>query len=195
MSMIRALVDLLGNHYHAGNLHHVEAIARSILAAIPDDCVSLQFLGLIHYRNGRVAEAIRTFDKVRHRASRRSETELRLGEGYLSRGDYAAAAKCYREATRLNPHLAEAWRDLGVALGELGEWDQAVGAFRAALAAAPGSREAFAGLGAAGLRAGDLAAAEEGYAGVLAIDPDDTAAACGLTQVRRRRRNPDTAAG
>ncbi len=44
--MITALIDLMGACHQAGNLSQMEAIARSILAAIPEDMVALQFLGL-----------------------------------------------------------------------------------------------------------------------------------------------------
>ncbi len=44
--MILALVDYLGAFYQASNLGQVEAIARTMLAAISDDLVALQFLGL-----------------------------------------------------------------------------------------------------------------------------------------------------
>ena len=47
--MINALFDLLGAFYQSGDLAQAEWIARSILQAIPDDSVSLQFLGLVYY--------------------------------------------------------------------------------------------------------------------------------------------------
>lgn len=46
--MIDALFDLLGTFYQNGDLVLAECLARSILAAIPDDPVSLQLLGLVH---------------------------------------------------------------------------------------------------------------------------------------------------
>lgn len=59
--MINALFDLLGAFYQSGDLAQAEWIARSILRAIPDDSVSLQFLGLVYYRTRRRAQALRFF--------------------------------------------------------------------------------------------------------------------------------------
>ncbi|TMQ76415.1 hypothetical protein [Candidatus Accumulibacter phosphatis] len=50
--MIDALFDLLGTFYQSGNFEQAEWIARSILQAIPDDIVSLQFLGLLYTVRG-----------------------------------------------------------------------------------------------------------------------------------------------
>ena len=55
--MIDALFDLLGTFYQSGDLLQAEWIARSILQAIPDDIVSLQFLGLVYYRTRRREQA------------------------------------------------------------------------------------------------------------------------------------------
>ena len=55
--MIDALFDLLGVFYQSGSLEQAEWIARSIMQAIPDDIVSLQFLGLLYYRTQRHHEA------------------------------------------------------------------------------------------------------------------------------------------
>src|ERR1035437_8699562 len=62
--MITALVEYLSSFYQAGNVAQMEVIARSMLAAIPDDLVALQFLGLALYQTGRVDEAYRAFKSV-----------------------------------------------------------------------------------------------------------------------------------
>ena len=59
--MISAMVDLLAGCYQAGNLDQMEAIARSLLAAIPEDTVALQFLGLALYLGGRLDDARQVF--------------------------------------------------------------------------------------------------------------------------------------
>ena len=62
--MIGTLVDLLGNFYVDNDLTHFETIARTLHASVPEDLVSLQFLGLAFYRTGRIDEAVSIFDKV-----------------------------------------------------------------------------------------------------------------------------------
>lgn len=44
--MTLALIDLLAIFYQNGNLERMEVIARSMLAAVPNDMVALQFLAL-----------------------------------------------------------------------------------------------------------------------------------------------------
>ena len=123
--MISTLVDLLGSFYANNDLANVETIARSLHAAIPGDQVSLQFLGLVYYRMGRVKEAVRVFDKVacRHAPSVAATS---------AQGD-SAVEVCYREATRRNPSLAKAWYDLGNALLALRKFELAIPAFRSSL--------------------------------------------------------------
>ena len=188
VAMIRAMIDLLSSHYHSGDWSNVEAIARSILAAVPDDHVSLQFLGLAYYKSGRIADAVRIFTGRQRPEAHDQPLRLRFGQGYLSRDDYAAAAACYEAATRRDPQLAAAWHDLGKAQVDLMFCRQAINAFRAALIADPTRRDSMRALGRAGLACRDLAAAEEGYATLARAFPDDPAGPAGLGRVCRHRR-------
>ncbi len=189
--MISTLVDLLANFYARNDYANFEAIARSLLNAIPNDQVSLQFLGLVYYRTGRIKDAIRIFDKVvRRRRPVKAETEM--GDAELSEGDYAAAA-CYQEATRHSPELAQAWYDLGTALLELGKYDQAIPAFRSSLIAQPESTQAMLALGQTALRVNDIPVAEENFTCLRELQPNNVNAYHGLGQVYRKRRDFATA--
>ncbi|HUW36528.1 MAG TPA: hypothetical protein VMV91_04280 [Rhodocyclaceae bacterium] len=131
--MINALIDLLGNFYRAGQLTRVEAIAASILTAIPDDLVSLQFLGLVYHRTGRTREALRLFQQAADSQDRFADFHCSSDPDECSRCPYAAADACYLEAH--SPNLAEAWYELGLALRELGQPRLAASALRSALVA------------------------------------------------------------
>ncbi len=126
--MISALMDLLGNFYRTGQLKRVEAIAASILTAIPDDIVSLQFLGLVYRRTGRTREALRLFQQAADKLVHAPDCDTDACD--RSRCPYAAADACYREAQ--SPSLAEAWFELGLALSESGQLPLAAAAFRSA---------------------------------------------------------------
>jgi Flp pilus assembly protein TadD len=186
--MIRTMMDLLSTYYQNSDWINVETITHTILAAIPDDPVSLQFLGLVYYKTGRLGDAVQIFNRLVSREERTSELKIKLGKQHLSRGDYTAAAACYEEATRLDPKLATAWHDLGVALTELGQRKQAMAAFRSALIAHPTQSDSMRALGTVGWESGDLAAAEEGFAALAALQSDNIDAAIGLARVHRRRR-------
>ena len=189
--MIGTLVDLLANFYARNEYVNFEAIARGLLNAIPNDQVSLQFLGLVYYRTGRIKDAIRIFDKaIRRRKPAKAEAES--SDGHLTQGDYAAAA-CYQEATRHIPELAQAWFDLGTTLLELGKYEQAIPAFRSALLAQPDHAQAMLALGQAALHANDTKIAEENFTSLRELQPNNAHAYHGLGLVYSKRRDFATA--
>lgn len=152
--MISALMDLLGNFYRAGELKRVEAIAASILTAIPDDVVSLQFLGLVYHRTGRTGAALRLFQQAADQLGQLHALDCGAAACDCSRCPYAAADACYREAQ--SPNLSDAWFELGLALRELGQPRLAASALRSALVA----RRQFQDAG------GDVSLAATGQGGV-----------------------------
>ncbi|HMW55074.1 MAG TPA: tetratricopeptide repeat protein [Accumulibacter sp.] len=131
--MIDALFDLLGTFYQSGNFEQAEWIARSILQAIPDDIVSLQFLGLLYHRTRRRAQAMQVFAATASEPPQSDAPDL---------DDLQASAQCRRAASTRGSTLAGAWYDLGRLLLRLGHRQQAVSAFHAALAAQPDLRKA-----------------------------------------------------
>jgi predicted Zn-dependent protease len=130
-ALIPALIDLMANYYQLDNPDQLAAIARTMLAAIPDDLVGLQFLGLALYQMGRVADAKEIFRNVEIR------TEEPLQECLPSTGE-PAAVTAYREATRPGSRLAAGWRRLAKVMAELGFRQAAVRAAHAWRAARGG---------------------------------------------------------
>ncbi|HTY99727.1 MAG TPA: hypothetical protein VMB75_07825 [Rhodocyclaceae bacterium] len=124
--MISALLELLGGYYQAGNLNQVEAIARCMLNAIPDDLVALQFLALALHQRGRIKDAYMLLRKVADKS--------RASPRYPSTGEPAATA-CYREATRFGSRLADGWYQIARLLSHYGFKEQAARALKSAQAA------------------------------------------------------------
>jgi tetratricopeptide (TPR) repeat protein len=180
--MITTLVNLLAHFYSLDDFSNVEAIARSIQACVPADQVSLQFLGLVYYRTGRIKDALRIFDKVDGKAP----AETGEGESLPAK---TAAAVCYEEATKDSPQLARAWYDLGNALLELRKFNLAIPAFRSSLSAQPEHVPAMIAIGQTALHVDDLAAAQEGFSRLRSLQPDNDEAYRGLGQVYRKRRD------
>ena len=125
--MISALLELLGSYYQAGNLSQVEAIARSMLHAIPDDIVALQFLALALHQKGKIKDA---YLLLRKAAEKSHGTNPR----YPSTGEPAAIA-CYREATRFGSRLAGGWFQIARLLSHYGFKEQVARALKSAQAA------------------------------------------------------------
>lgn len=126
--MIPALLDLLGGYYQAGDLRQVEAIARSMMRAIPDDVVALQFLALALHQRGRFRDAYLFFRQAADRLEGPNEVR------YISTGEPAAVA-CYREATRFGSRLAGGWRQISQLMALYGFKGPAARALRSAQAA------------------------------------------------------------
>jgi tetratricopeptide (TPR) repeat protein len=129
--MIDALFDLLGTFYQSGNFEQAEWIARSILQAIPDDIVSLQFLGLLYYRTRRRAQAVQVF------AAAAGEAPASAVPPALA----TAACKLRHSAGARRAPAARHWPAPGMTSGRLllrlGHRQQAVDALQAAIAAQP----------------------------------------------------------
>ncbi len=126
--MISAMVDYLATFYQFGNLAQVEVIARSLLAAIPDDTVALQFLGLALYQTGRVDDAHRVFERV--------ATQMDQMEKWDDlTGCEPTHIATFRSATRVHSGLADGWYQITLAMDMFGYSKPATRAFEAALAA------------------------------------------------------------
>ena len=185
--MIAALVDLLGIFYANNDLPNFEVIARSIQTAIPNDLVSLQFLGLVYYRTGRIDEAVSVFERVIR--WRNSGAAVQGGEtnADISDSDRSSTA-CMRESTKPDSFLAKAWYDLGAVLLQLRRFDLAISVLRNSLSAEPNSAQATLALGRAGLGAADLDLAHACFSALLQKRPDSGEARIGLGLVYRKRR-------
>lgn len=124
--MIPVMIDLLADFYQSGNFTQMETIARSLLVAIPDDIVALQFLGLSLYLMGRRESAYRAFRRVAVNTAAPATTTIE-----------PAAAISYREATKPGTALADGWDKISQILRSLGLHKPA----RSALAAARAARQ------------------------------------------------------
>jgi predicted Zn-dependent protease len=127
--MITALIDLMGTFYQAGNPGQMEVLARSILAAIPDDIVALQFLGLALYQMGRIESAKQAFAKACALTPKR-----RRGDRLVTTGEMATTT-LHREARAPASGLSDAWQHIALASRSLGFRGAATRAYEASLAA------------------------------------------------------------
>jgi len=126
--MISLLVEYLSMFYQTGDAAQLEVIARSLLAAIPDDLVALQFLGMALYQMGRVDDAYQAFKRV----ATKQDQAVRADDSPVCE---PASLVSYREATQVHSGLADAWYQIAHILNKLGFQKQANRAFEAATAA------------------------------------------------------------
>ena len=134
--MISLLVEYLSIFYQAGDTVQLEVIARSLLAAIPDDLVALQFLGMALYQMGRVDDAYQAFKQV---ATKQDQAVA------LSRASDCESSSdvSYREATSVHSGLADAWHQIAQILIKFGFQRPADRAHQAAAAAGGSKSQVF----------------------------------------------------
>jgi tetratricopeptide (TPR) repeat protein len=90
---------------------------------------------------GRFDEAIATYNRVIALSSNNPQNaalaNLRIGNAYMVQRKFENAAIGYQRATTLNPDYAEAYNNLGEALGELKQYPRAIEAFNKAFVLDP----------------------------------------------------------
>jgi tetratricopeptide (TPR) repeat protein len=108
-------------------------------AAARSNAASLTELAARADREGRVAEALRLFERAADEApaARRGEALFNLGLFLHRSGDAARAAAVYESALAANPRLAAAWVKLASLHRDARRWDAAFAALQRALALTP----------------------------------------------------------
>lgn len=86
---------------------------------------------------------------------------MEAGHTALAMGEMEEAAGCYREASKLDPNLADAWQALGMALVKLEKLEEAISALRKLIELKPKDPLAYSSLSLALGRAGKIQEAEE----------------------------------
>lgn len=133
--MIDALFELLGTLYQKGDFAQAERVANGIQQTIPGDVVSLQILGLLCYRTGRRADALRAFN-----AAAGDSADGSAPPDVANSLD--ASTHCLRAARTQGSALASAWYDMGLILFRLRRYQQAITALQAVTCALPDDRAA-----------------------------------------------------
>jgi tetratricopeptide (TPR) repeat protein len=110
--MIYTFIDFLAACYKAGNFPQMETIARTMLDVVPDNLVSLLFIGLALYQTGRLDDAYLIFKSA-------VASQDPLAERAEPKVCETANAALFRAATRPQSGLSDAWRDIASALYKL----------------------------------------------------------------------------
>jgi tetratricopeptide (TPR) repeat protein len=164
-----ALADRLRRE---GRLSDAEALCRQILAARSDLAEAEHLLGLVAHHNGKLDTAIKHLQRATELAPSVALFHANLGEMQRLAGRPRLAVASARQALTLDPKMASALSNMGVALYELKDYAASARAHREAIAAQPDFAEAYSNLGNAlhALRAYDEAI--EAYRRALALKPD-----------------------
>ncbi|MHC4066068.1 MAG: tetratricopeptide repeat protein, partial [Planctomycetota bacterium] len=131
---------------------------------------------LRHYQDGRRTPlyADPYLDKLR-RLRTGADYEFQLALKLAEEGHFEESLQHYRQALRIDPNLAEAHQNLGVALLRLGLVDEAVEHLRQAVEISPNIPQAHTNLGNALARMGRKEEAHDSYTQAIGLDPENPA--------------------
>jgi tetratricopeptide (TPR) repeat protein len=158
--------------------------ALAILEAVPGHPQAQLYLGIAQRRSGNGAAALVTLGALALAQANSADTAFELGLTLVEGGRADDALAAFRNATRLRPNFAEAWRALGDQLELTGDHDAADAAYARQIrssVAEPVLIEAAIALG-----EGRLAVAEALLRAYLKERPDDAPALRMLADVAMR---------
>ena len=119
----------------ADDTERAREVLADILLAHPDQPDALQFLSILHHRQGDTVRAEALIRQALAAAPGEAGIALNLGNVLYESGRAADAVEAFRHAIEIDPSSSPAWHNLGTALhgqGNLGEarfaWERAVAA-------------------------------------------------------------------
>ena len=120
-------------HHQAGQLAEAERIYRQILESEPDHPDALHQMGILTLQARNFEAAVDLLDRAVRRDRSRAAFHANLGEAYRHLGRPMEAEKCYQNALKLQPDLAEVQTMLGTVLRTQGRHAEAAVSLRKAL--------------------------------------------------------------
>ncbi|MBT6264981.1 MAG: tetratricopeptide repeat protein [Halieaceae bacterium] len=123
------------------------AAFRQAVVLSGDDPVNHSNLALALYRQGQMAEAILSLQRVAELDPSDADAHYNLGVLLKESGRFKEAITAYRRALNLNPEVAEAFNNLGILLCEQGRLGEGIDAYKMALSVKPNYWEALLNLG------------------------------------------------
>ncbi len=160
-------------------------LIRPKTAALPSKAATLFAQALNHHQQGRVAKAIRLYNRIIDLRPDFAECHSNLGAALNTNEKFEQAEKVCRRAIALKVNFVEAHCNLGVALVGLNKLDDAVSEFRTAIRLNPGFHLAHTNLGDTLRLIGDLSGSEAASRTAVALCPTSVQAPVALGNALR----------
>ena len=158
--------------YQSGKLEDAENIALELLKGHPDNTEVLHLSGLIFYKCGNYALALKNIRKALRLDPNNSDAYYDLGNVLHDKGQVAKALTNYRKAVKLNPKFVEAYNNMGIAFQDNVQLEKAINSYKKALNIDPTYAEAHNNLGVAFQEKGRLDEAITHFQQALLLRPD-----------------------
>jgi len=117
----------------SGQLHFDFSEEASVLPAEQGDAEGWFELARKHEANGLLTDAVHSYHRALLIGGPDANISLSLANALYKLGRKEGASERYRQVLELDPHRAEAWNSLGVALSDLNLYVEAVRAFQRAI--------------------------------------------------------------
>lgn len=168
---IRTALDEAQAFLNQGKIQQAEVICRRILDDNPAEPNTLQMLGLMAYRAGRMDGAIAYLRQACESALAPPMVFSNLTEMLRQKGLLSEATVYGRKAVGLAPKSVSAWNNLGIVLQESGQLDEARKCLETVTSLEPDNAEAHNNLGNTFKRLGDIKKAEKHWKRALELKP------------------------
>jgi tetratricopeptide (TPR) repeat protein len=139
---------------------------------------------LAHHRSGRLAEALRRYDRILSEKPDWPQVHSNRGLALARLGRLDAAAEAYQQAIAFDPDHPETLSNCGVVLAELNRFTEAEQNFRRAIALQPGFAGAFNNLGLILKEQGRFAEALQAIKEAIRLAPKNTSYYASLAAIR-----------
>ncbi|KAJ8598371.1 hypothetical protein CTAYLR_002971 [Chrysophaeum taylorii] len=145
------------------------------------------------YGEGKYKEALLVVEEIYNIDAARPENVLLLGAVHFELQNFAESIFYNQQCIRLEPKMAEAYNNLGNALGEVGDAEGAIQFLLKAIKLKPRYADAYNNLASAHMKLGQLGDAAETYEMCLVMDPTMVEAHCNLGTLHKARGKGDAA--
>lgn len=169
------------------------ALVQDVVARHPQSVDAQHLLALCHKHLGNFQAAEAAFREAQRLAPLDATIAGNLANLYSLQRNRAQAIDAYLRAIELNPHSAELFLNLGLALLDEGQLSQAFDAFTAGLKLKDSSAALWQGLGAVCREMGELDQAGAALERAVKLEPQNGATWTALGVIARLRGNPNFA--
>lgn len=155
-------------------------VARSLLAAFPDDTNAAFLIGMAYFEQGNVVEAEKYLEKSLELRPRRADACDHLGRIALLKGQYDKALMLFHRAIEIDPGMPGIHFRIAKALVFLGKLEETVSELQKDIELFPEASQSYSLLGETYQQLKEYRKAKENFEAAIRIKPDYTKAYYGL---------------
>jgi tetratricopeptide (TPR) repeat protein len=165
-------INILVNLYYTGQMVQTEQACKGLLQTYPQSLVVINLLGASLQGQGKLQEAVESFDKVIQLKPDYAAAYNNRGAVLKELGQLEVAVENYHQAIQLQPDYTDAYYNLGIALQELEQLVEALESFNKAIQLKPDYTEAYNNRGNVLKELGQLDQAVKNYDKAIQLNPD-----------------------